>query len=91
MSTPESLKSRNNLLNIILNNLGNLEEPQKIVLKKIWNVLTYKWQLQILLNVPFLIWFLLDKYINKVHEFDLTVLNYLNLPDWMLSFMGFGQ
>ena len=91
MSTPESLKSRNNLLNIILNNWGNLEEPQKIVLKKIWNVLTYKWQLQILLNVPFLIWFLLDKYINKVHEFDLTVLNYLNLPDWMLSFMGFGQ
>ena len=27
----------------------------------------------------------------KVHEFDTTILNYLNLPDWALSFIGFGQ
>ena len=27
----------------------------------------------------------------KVHEFDLKLLTYLNLPDWALSLIGFGQ
>jgi len=27
----------------------------------------------------------------KVHEFDLSLLSYLNLPDWALSIIGFGQ
>ena len=62
-----------------------------IVLNKIWKVLTYKWQLQILFNLPFLIWWLLDVYLVKVHEFDLKLLSYLNLPDWALSLIGFGQ
>ena len=92
MNTPESFKSgNNNFSNIISKNWDNLEESQKDILKKIWNIITYKWQLQILLNVPFLIWFALDKSINKVHEFDVNVLSYLNLPAWMLSLIGFGQ
>jgi len=33
----------------------------------------------------------LDKSFAKVHEFDAIILNYLNLPDWALSFIGFGQ
>ena len=48
-------------------------------------------QLQILFNLPFLLWWVLDKSFPKVHEFDSTILNYLNLPDWALSFIGFGQ
>ena len=56
-----------------------------------WRVLTYKWQLQILFNLPFLLWWVLDKSFPKVHEFDSTILNYLNLPDWVLTFIGFGQ
>ena len=92
MNSPESLSSKpKNLLNLITQNWKNLDESQKIVLNKIWKVLTYKWQLQILFNLPFLIWWLLDVYLVKVHEFDLKLLSYLNLPDWALSLIGFGQ
>jgi len=45
----------------------------------------------ILVNLPFLLWWTLDKSFPKVHEFDATILNYLNLPAWALSFIGFGQ
>mgnify|MGYP003322742421 FL=1 len=92
MNSPESLNNKpKNLLNQITTNWESLDEPQKLVLTKIWKVLTYKWQLQILFNLPFLIWWLMDVSIIKVHEFDLKLLSYLNLPDWALSLIGFGQ
>ena len=92
MNTPESLNSESkNFSNLISKNWQNLDESQKSILIKIWKVLTYKWQLQILFNLPFLLWWALDKSFPKVHEFDATILNYLNLPDWALSFIGFGQ
>ena len=92
MNTPDSLNEKpKNLLHLIKNNWESLEESQKLVLIKIWKVITYKWQLQILFNLPFLIWWLMDISIVKVHEFDLKILTYLNLPDWALSFIRFGQ
>ena len=92
MNTPESFtKKPKNLFNLIINNWESLEEKEKLVLIKIWKVLTYKWQLQILFNLPFFVWWLLDISIIKVHEFDLKILSYLNLPDWVLSLIGFGQ
>ena len=92
MNSPESLNNEpKNLLNQITTNWERLDEPEKLVLTKIWKVLTYKWQLQILFNLPFLIWWLMDVSIIKVHEFDLKILSYLNLPDWALSLIGFGQ
>ena len=92
MNSPESLNNKpKNLLNLITTNWESLDESQKLVLTKIWKVLTYKWQLQILFNLPFLIWWLMDVSIIKVHEFDLKLLTYLNLPDWALSLIGFGQ
>ena len=92
MNTPKSLNDEpKSFLKLILYNWENLEESQKKVLIKIWKVLTYKWQLQILFNLPFLIWWIMDISIVKVHEFDLKLLSYLNLPDWLLSLMGFGQ
>ena len=92
MNTPESINSESkNVSNIIYKNWDNLDELQKSTLTKIWKVLTYKWQLQILFNLPFLIWWGLDKSIMKVHEFDIYILNYLHLPNWALSFIGFGQ
>ena len=92
MNSPESLNVKpKNLLNLITTNWENLDESQKLVLTKIWKVLTYKWQLQILFNLPFLIWWLMDVSIIKVHEFDLKLLTYLNLPEWLLSLMSFGQ
>ena len=92
MNSPESLNNKSkNLLDLITTNWESLDESQKLVLTKIWKVLTYKWQLQILFNLPFLIWWLMDVSIIKVHEFDLKILSYLNLPDWVLSLIGFGQ
>ena len=92
MNSPESLNNKSkNLLDLIATNWESLDESQKLVLTKIWKVLTYKWQLQILFNLPFLIWWIMDVSIIKVHEFDLKLLTYLNLPDWALSLIGFGQ
>ena len=92
MNAPDSIKTESkNLLNLISKNWEELDDSLKTKLIKIWNVLTYKWQFQILFNLPFLLWWALDKSILEVHEFDIKVLNYLNLPDWVLSFIGFGQ
>ena len=92
MNTPDSLNTESkNLFNLILKNWEDLDDSLKTKLIKIWRVLTYKWQLQILFNLPFLLWWVLDKSFTKVHKFDVTILNYLNLPDWALSFIGFGQ
>ena len=90
MTSQESLISKNkSLINLILKNWENLDKSQKSVLTKIWNVLTYKWQLQILMNVPFLIYWLLDKNVDNIHNFNRNVLNQLNLPDWIMSLIGF--
>ena len=92
MNSPESLNTKSkNLFELITTNWESLDESQKSILTKIWKVLTYKWQLQILFNLPFLIWWLMDVSIIKVHEFDVKLLTYLNLPDWALSLIGFGQ
>ena len=92
MNTPDSLNTESkNLFNLILKNWEELDDSLKTKLIKIWSVLTYKWQLQILFNLPFLLWWVLDKSFPKVHVFDKAILNYLNLPDWALSFIGFGQ
>ena len=92
MNTPESINSEpKNLLNLINKNWEKLDDQQRSFLTKVWKVLTYKWQLQILFNLPFLVWWILDKSISKVHEFDMALLSYLNLPDWLISFIGFGQ
>ena len=92
MNSPQSINNKSkNLLNLITTNWENLNESQKLVLIKIWKVLTYKWQLQILFNLPFLVWWLIDMTSLKVHEFDMKLLSYLNIPDWALSLIGFGQ
>ena len=87
MNTPESLTSKNK--NVFLKNWENLDEAQKQPLLKIWKVLTYKWQLQILFNLPFLLWWILDVTFIKIHEFDMKLISYLNLPEWAMSMMGF--
>ena len=92
MNSSESTNNKpKKFLNLITTNWESLDESQRLVLNKIWQVLTYKWQLQILFNLPFLIWWLMDVSIIKVHEFDLKLLTYLNLPEWALSLIGFGQ
>ena len=66
MNSPESLDTKSkNLFELITTNWENLDDSQKSILTKIWKVLTYKWQLQILFNLPFLIWWLMDVSILK--------------------------
>ena len=90
MNTPDSLNTESkNLFNLISKNWEELDDSLKTKLIKIWKVLTYKWQLQILMNVPFLIYWLLDKNVNSIHMFNRHILNQLNLPDWVISFLGF--
>ena len=92
MNSSESANNEpKNFLNLITTNWESLDESQKLVLNKIWQVLTYKWQLQILFNLPFLIWWLMDVSIVKVHEFDLKLLSSLNLPNWAISLIAFCQ
>ena len=75
MNSPESLNNKpKNIFELITTNWENLDDSQKSILNKIWKVITYKWQLQILFNLPFLIWWLMDVSIIKVHEFDLKLL-----------------
>ena len=92
MNSPESLIYKNKiLLTLISKNWENLDQSQKSVLTKIWSVLTYKWQLQILFNIPFLIYWLLDKNVDIIHTFNRNLINQLNLPDWIISFIGFNN
>ena len=74
MNAPESLnKESKNLLDLILKNWEELDDSLKTKLIKIWKVLTYKWQLQILFNLPFLIWWhlinLFQKFMNLMQQF----------------------
>ena len=89
MNTPDTYTPKDK--NIIIRNWENLDKSQKETLLKIWKVLTYKWQFQILLNTPFLIYWLLDKQIDAVHQFNINLLTKLNLPDWLLSLIGFAS
>ena len=88
MNTPDTYTSKEK--NIIIKNWQNLDNTQKEPIIKIWKILTYKWQLQILFNLPFLFWWALDVSFIKVHEFDVKLISYLNLPNWITSMIGFG-
>ena len=90
MNTPETLDTESkNLLYLISKNWEELDDSLKDKLIKIWSVLTYKWQLQILFNLPFLIYWILDKKVESIHSFNRNLITQLNLPDWIISFIGF--
>ena len=92
MNSTDSISQKNqNIINLITKNWENLDKSQKDLLTKIWKVITYKWQLQILFNLPFLLWWVLDVAIPQIHSFDQRLISYLNLPEWALSMIGFGQ
>ena len=77
MNTPDSLNTESkNLLNLISKNWEELDDSLKTKLIKVWSVLTYKWQLQILFNLPFLLLWTLDKTFAGVHAFDSKKPNY---------------
>ena len=69
---------------------SNLSDSQKAVLKKIWMILTYKWQWQIILNAPFLVIWILDQTIPAVHSFDMKLISSLPIPLAIKTLLGLG-
>ena len=68
---------------------SNLNDSQKTILKKIWSILTYKWQWQIILNAPFLVIWILDQTIPAVHSFDMQLISSLPIPMTIKTLIGF--
>ena len=68
---------------------SNLSENQQSILKKIWSILTYKWQWQIILNAPFLVVWVLDQTIPAVHSFDMQLISSLPIPMIIKTYLGF--
>jgi hypothetical protein len=68
----------------------NLSDSQQDVLQKIWKILTYKWQWQIILNSPFLVIWILDQTIPAVHAFNLKLITSLPIPMIIKTILGFG-
>ena len=89
-----SAADKNGLIYKVNTNLqefwSNLSDKQKSILKKIWSILTYKWQWQIVLNAPFLLIWVLDQTIPAVHSFDMQLISSLPLPTIIKSYLGFG-
>ena len=69
---------------------SNLSDSQKSILTKIWSILTYKWQWQIILNAPFLVFWILDQTIPAVHSFDMQLISSLPIPVAIKTLLGFG-
>ena len=68
---------------------SKLSDSQQTILKKIWSILTYKWQWQIILNAPFLVIWVLDQTIPAVHSFDMQLISSLPLPMIIKTYLGF--
>ncbi len=66
---------------------SSLSKSQQSILKKVWKVLTYKWQWQIALNSPFFVIWILDKSFSSVHQLDMQILHSLPIPEWAYSFI----
>ena len=72
----------------LLESWDKLSEKQKNIAKKIWSVLTYKWQWQIAMNAPFMAIWVLDQTIPAVHRFDMHLIASLPIPQWLSMFIG---
>ncbi len=68
---------------------SNLSENHKSILKRIWSILTYKWQWQIILNAPFLVVWVLDQTFPAVHSFDMQLISSLPIPMIIKTYLGF--
>ena len=90
----QTAADKNSIINKVNTNLqdfwSNLSENQQSILKKIWSILTYKWQWQIILNAPFLVIWILDKTIPAVHFFNMQLISSLPIPLTIKTLLGFG-
>jgi len=89
----QTAADKNSIVNKVNTNLqdfwSNLSENQQSILKKIWSILTYKWQWQIILNAPFLIICVLEETIPAVLSFDMQLISSLPIPMIIKTYLGF--
>ncbi len=89
----QAAADKNGIINRVNRDLqafwGNLSENKQSILKKIWSILTYKWQWQIILNAPFLVIWVLDQTIPAVHSFDMQLISSLPIPMIIKTYLGF--
>ena len=89
----QTIADKKGIINRVNTNLqaiwSNLSENQQSILKKIWSILTYKWQWQIILNAPFLMIWVLDQTIPAVHSFDMQLISSLPIPMIIKTYLGF--
>ena len=89
----QTAADKNSIINKVNTNLqvlwSNLSENKKSILKKIWSILTYKWQWQIILNAPFLVIWVLDQTIPAVHSFNTQLISSLPIPMLIKTYLGF--
>ena len=89
----QTAADKNGIINKVNTNLqnfwSNLSENQRSIFKKIWAILTYKWQWQIILNAPFLVIWILDQTIPAVHSFDIQLISSLPIPIKIKTLFGF--
>ena len=89
----QTATNKNSIINKVSTNIqdfwSNLSEDQQSILKKIWSILTYKWQWQIFLNAPFLVFWVLDQTIPAVHSFDNQLISSLPIPMIIKTYLGF--
>ena len=89
----QAAADKNGIINRVNRNLqdfwGNLSENKQSILKKIWSILTYKWQWQIILNARFLVIWVLDQTIPVVHSFDMQLISSLPIPMIIKTYLGF--
>ena len=89
----QTAADKNSIINKVNTNLqdfwSNLSEKQKTILKKIWSIITYKWQWQIILNAPFFVIWILDQTIPSVHSFDMQLISSLPIPMIIKTYLGF--
>ena len=89
----QTAADKKSIINRVNRNLqdfwSNLSENQQSFFKKIWSILTYKWQWQIILNAPFLVAWVLDQTIPAVHSFDMQLISSLPIPTIIKTYLGF--
>ena len=89
----QTAADRNGVINKVNTNLlnfwSNLNENQQSIFKKIWSILSYKWQWQIILNAPFLFIWILDQTIPAVHSFNMQLMSSLPIPMIIKTYLGF--
>ena len=89
----QTAEDKNSIINKINTNLedfwSNLSENKKSILKKIWSILTYKWQWQIILNAPFLFIWILDQTVPAIHSFDMQFISSLPIPMIIKTYFGY--